>query len=67
MCLLTVHNFLPSEIANLTIATPQAITNTRVRLLRKLFGETGGAKDFDTAIKEYGADDVIHGSNMVQK
>jgi hypothetical protein len=59
VCLLTVHNFLPSEIANLTIATPQAITNTRVRLLRKLFGETGGAKDFDTAIKEYGADDVI--------
>ena len=59
VCLLTVHNFLPSEIANLTIATPQAITNTRVRLLRKLFGETGGAKDFDTAIKEYGTDDVI--------
>ena len=59
MCLLTVHNFLPSEIANLTIATPQAITNTRVRLLRKLFGETGGAKDFDTAIKEYGTYDVI--------
>jgi hypothetical protein len=54
--LLTVHSFLPSEIANLTIATPQAITNTRVRLLRKLFGETGGAKDFDTAIMEYGAD-----------
>ena len=59
VCLLTVHSFLPSEIANLTIATPQAITNTRVRLLRKLFGETGGAKDFDTAIKEYGADDAI--------
>ncbi|MBR6054436.1 MAG: hypothetical protein IKP46_03770 [Bacteroidales bacterium] len=59
VCLLTVHHFLPSEIANLTIATPQAITNTRVRLLRKLFGETGGAKDFDTAIMEYGADDVI--------
>lgn len=59
VCLLTVHNFLPSEIANLTFATPQSITNTRVRLLRKLFGETGGAKDFDTAIKKYGVDDVI--------
>ena len=58
VCLLTVHNFLPSEIANLTISTPQAITNTRVRLLRKLFSETGGAKDFDTAIKEYGIDSV---------
>ena len=58
VCLLTVHHFLPSEIANLTIATPQAITNTRVRLLRKLFGETGGAKDFDTAIQEYCTDEV---------
>ena len=58
VCLLTVHGFLPSEIANLTISTPQAITNTRVRLLRRLFGESGGATDFDTAIKEYGIDDV---------
>ena len=53
ICLLTVHSFLPTEIANLTISTPQAITNTRVRLLKKLFGETGGAKDFDTAIKAF--------------
>ena len=51
VCLLTIHNFLSSEIATLTISTPQAITNTRVRLLKKLFGETGGAKDFDNAIK----------------
>ena len=51
VCLLTIHNFLPTEIATLTISTPQAITNTRVRLLKKLFGETGGAKDFDNAIK----------------
>ena len=56
VCLLTVHHFLPSEIANLIISTPQAITNTRVRLLMKLFGEKGGAKDFDTAIKGYGVD-----------
>ena len=53
VCLLTAHSFLPTEIANLTISTPQAITNTRVRLLKKLFNGTGGAKDFDIAIKEY--------------
>lgn len=52
VCLLTIHNFLPTEIATLTISTPQAITNTRVRLLKKVFGETGGAKDFDNAIKK---------------
>ena len=52
VCLLTIQNFQPSEIATLTISTPQAITNTRVRLLKKLFGETGGAKDFDNAIKQ---------------
>ncbi len=52
VCLLTIHNFQPTEIATLTISTPQAITNSRVRLLKKLFGETGGAKDFDAAIKQ---------------
>ena len=51
VCLLTRQNFLPTEIATLTISTPQAITNTRVRLLKKLFNLTGGAKDFDNAIK----------------
>ena len=54
VCLLTVHSFLPTEIAALTISTPQTITNTRVRLLKKLFNQTGGAKDFDAAIKNYG-------------
>ena len=53
VCLLTIQNFLPTEIATLTISTPQTITNTRVRLLKKLFNETGGAKDFDNAIKRY--------------
>ena len=52
VCLLTIQNFIPSEIATLTISTPQAITNTRVRLLKKLFGETGGAKEFDNAIRQ---------------
>ena len=51
VCLLTRQNFLPTEIATLTISTPQAITNTRVRLLKKLFDQTGGAKDFDQMIK----------------
>lgn len=51
VCLLTRQNFLPTEIATLTISTPQTITNTRVRLLKKLFNKTGGAKDFDNAIK----------------
>ena len=53
VCLLTIHNFLPTEIATLTISTPQAITNIRVRLLKKLFDEVGGAKDFDQAIKRW--------------
>ena len=52
VCLLTIQNFQPTEIATLTICTPQAITNIRVRLLKKLFGVTGGAKDFDNAIKQ---------------
>jgi len=53
VCLLTIQNFQPTEIATLTICTPQAITNIRVRLLKKLFGLTGGAKDFDSAIKRF--------------
>ena len=56
VCLLTIQNFLPTEIATLTISTPQAITNTRVRLLKKLFDVTGGARDFDNAIKQVGKD-----------
>ena len=51
ICLLIRHNFQPTEIASLTISSPQTITNTRVRLLKKLFGETGGAKDFDLLLK----------------
>ena len=53
VCLLIRHNFQPSEIATLTISTPQTITNTRVRLLKKLFKETGGAKDFDTKLRAF--------------
>jgi hypothetical protein len=53
VCLLIRYNFQPSEIATLTISTPQTITNTRVRLLKKLFNETGGAKDFDVKLKAF--------------
>lgn len=53
LCLLIRQNFLPTEIATLLISTPQAITNTRVRLLKKLFNKTGGAKEFDSTIKNY--------------
>ena len=42
--------FQPSEIAILVASSPQSITNLRVRLLQKLFNETGGAKDFDQRI-----------------
>ena len=52
VCLLTRQNFLPTEIAALTISTPQSITNTRVRLLKKLFNQTGGAKKFDKIMQK---------------
>jgi tetratricopeptide (TPR) repeat protein len=42
--------FIPSEIAALVDCSPQAVTNTRVRLLQKIFGENGGARDFDARI-----------------
>ncbi len=53
IALLIKHNFLPTEIAVLINATPQSITNTRTRLLKRLFNADGGAKDFDTRIRDY--------------
>ena len=50
VCLLIRLHFQPSEIAVLVASSPQSITNLRVRLLQKLFNETGGAKDFDLRI-----------------
>lgn len=50
VCLLIRQHFQPSEIAVLVASSPQSITNLRVRLLQKLFNETGGAKDFDLRI-----------------
>lgn len=50
--MLTRLRFMPSEIATLTAASSQVVTNTRTRLLRKIFGKEGGAKDFDRAIRD---------------
>lgn len=52
ICLLIKLHFHPSEIAVLIGSSPQTVTNSRVRLLRKIFGEKGGAKDFDERIRE---------------
>jgi len=52
ICVLTRLHFSPSEIATLTLSTPQAVTNSRVRLLSKIFGITGGAKEFDKRIMQ---------------
>ena len=52
VCLLIRLRFIPSEIAILTDTSPQAITNMRVRMLFKIFGERGGARDFDNRIKD---------------
>ena len=52
ICMLIKMRFDPSEIAVLIGASPQTVTNSRVRLLRKIFGEQGGAKDFDEHIRE---------------
>ena len=52
ICLLIKLHFQPSEIAVLIGSSPQTVTNSRVRLLRKIFGEQGGAKDFDERIRE---------------
>ncbi|MCI6550759.1 MAG: hypothetical protein MR450_07885 [Prevotella sp.] len=50
-CLLIRLRFLPTELAALLAVSPQAVTNLRVRLLHKLFGISGGARDFDERIR----------------
>jgi len=50
--MLTRLRFLPSEIATLTGSSSQTVTNTRARLLRKVFGKEGRAKDLDKMIRE---------------
>ncbi len=51
ICILIKLHFIPSEIAILIGASPQIITNSRVRLLNKIFDERGGARDFDQKIR----------------
>lgn len=49
--ILTRLRFIPTEIAVLTGMSSQSVTNTRARLLQKIFGVKGGAKDFDDRIR----------------
>lgn len=49
--ILTRLRFIPTEIAVLTGMSSQSATNTRARLLQKIFGVKGGAKDFDDRIR----------------
>ena len=51
ICMLIKLRFIPTEIATLIGESPQTITNRRARLLGKVFGEKGGAKDFDARIQ----------------
>ncbi len=51
ICVLVKLRFLPSELGILLGSTPQAITNSRVRLLKKIFNMKGGAKIFDEKIR----------------
>ena len=52
LCMLIKLRFIPSEMAILTNSSPQTVTNMRVRLLEKIFGEKGGARDLDRRIRE---------------
>ena len=49
--ILTRLRFIPTEIAVLTGMSSQSVTNTRARLLHKIFGMKGGAKEFDDRIR----------------
>ena len=55
ICMLIKMRFQPSEIAVLVGASPQTVTNSRTRLLGKIFGEKGGARDFDRRIRQMGS------------
>ena len=50
VCVLTKLGFRVSDIAYLTNNSSNSITNLRSRMMTKLFGEEGGAKDFDAKI-----------------
>ena len=50
LCILIKAGFRPSEIATLMNLSPQAITNLRTRLNKKMFHTDKGAKDFNEKI-----------------
>ena len=54
LCILTKLRFLSSEQSALMGKSPQATTNRKVRLLKKLFGINGGAKQFDYQVRMLG-------------
>ena len=51
VCILVKLQFITSEISCLLDISPQRLTNIRKRLNMKIFGEDGGAKEFDLRIR----------------
>lgn len=51
ICLLLRLNFSPYEIGVLLLMSPQAVSNARRRLMKKLFDEEGSVRRFDILIK----------------
>lgn len=51
VCLLIKADFKMSEICYLLDMSNSKLTNLRARLLTKVFGKKGGAKDFDRALR----------------
>ena len=51
VCILVKLQFITSEISCLLDISPQRLTNIRKRLNMKIFGEDGGAKEFDFRIR----------------
>ena len=54
LCVLVKNHFLPSEISILLDCSPQALTNRKARLSKKLFGSDSSAKCFDDKIHSLG-------------
>ena len=52
LCILIRLQFIPSEIATLLDSSAQSLSNLRVRLLRKMFGMEGTARDFNELINK---------------
>jgi hypothetical protein len=52
LCILIRLQFIPSEIATLLDSSAQSLSNLRVRLLRKMFGMEGTARDFNEQINK---------------